>query len=138
MKTDAISPDVHLIDTFSRGDWEGFRDVLTPDVTYEEPATARRTQGADAYVQLCQGWRTALPDGRGTVLRSVRGGDTVVMEVLWEGVHDGPLDTPGGTIAATGRSLSFEGVLWIELQDRRIRHLRHHLDVMTMMRQIGA
>ncbi len=44
------------------------------------------------------------------------------------------------TITALARAFGYVRVsdLWIELQDRRIRHLRHHLDVMTMMLQIGA
>ncbi|MFD1734355.1 ester cyclase [Deinococcus malanensis] len=98
MQTQVTQPDTRLIDTFSQANWDAFRDLLTPDVIYEEPSTQRRTQDADTYVQLCQGWLRALPDGRGVVLRSVHSGDTLVHEVRWEGTHNGPLDTPGGSI----------------------------------------
>ncbi|GGK39587.1 hypothetical protein GCM10008955_36770 [Deinococcus malanensis] len=138
MQTQVTQPDTRLIDTFSQANWDAFRDLLTPDVIYEEPSTQRRTQDADTYVQLCQGWLRALPDGRGVVLRSVHSGDTLVHEVRWEGTHNGPLDTPGGSIPPTGRWVSFEGVMWCEMKGDRIGFIRHHLDVLSLLQQIGA
>jgi DNA-binding NarL/FixJ family response regulator len=56
-----------LIDAFNQADWERFRSRVTDDVVYEETGTGRRVDDADTYVELCQGWRRALPDCRGTI-----------------------------------------------------------------------
>jgi ketosteroid isomerase-like protein len=53
-----------LIDAFNEADWERFRAVLSPDAVYAETGTGRRVEGADAYVQLCQGWKDAREHGR--------------------------------------------------------------------------
>jgi hypothetical protein len=77
--------------------WERFRSLLAPDAVYAETGTGQRVEGADAYVELCQGWKEALPDVRGTIRGAVAGDDTVAQELLWDGTHTGPMQTPGGT-----------------------------------------
>ncbi|WP_052351883.1 ester cyclase [Deinococcus pimensis] len=138
MDTRTTITDTALVDAFNRADWTAFVGTLTPDMTYEEPATGRAVQGAQAYARLCMGWREALPDVRGTVTRSLRQGDTLVQEVVWTGTHTGNLETPGGSIPPTGRRIEVMAVLWCDLEGDRIRFVRHHLDVMTMMTQIGV
>ena len=53
-----------FIDAFNQADWERFRSQLADDAVN---GTGRRVEGADSYVELCQGWRRALPDCRGTI-----------------------------------------------------------------------
>ena len=69
------------IEAFNSADWPRFRGLLAPDLVYQETGTGRRVSGPDAYVELCQGWREALPDVRGTINRSVASGDTAVQEI---------------------------------------------------------
>ncbi len=83
-----------LVDAFNAGDWQRFRAVVAPDVRYDETGTQRSVHGADQYVALCQGWRQALPDVRGTIRTTVNSGNTVVQELTWEGTQTGPLETP--------------------------------------------
>src|SRR5215218_6598748 len=92
-----------VVEAFNAGDWDRFRAVLGDALVYEETGTGRRVEGIDDYVRLCQGWRQAFPDVTGTVGRAVAGAETVAEEVVWAGHHEGPLETPGGTVAATGR-----------------------------------
>jgi steroid delta-isomerase-like uncharacterized protein len=127
-----------LIAAFSAGDWSRFRATLAPDVVYEETGTGRRTEGADAYVALCQGWRDAFPDASGAIERTVASGDLVAQEVLWQGTQTGPLATASGTIPASGRTIRVAATLWYTLRDGRATAIRHHLDVLTMLGQIGA
>jgi steroid delta-isomerase-like uncharacterized protein len=127
-----------LLEAFNAADWEGFRAGVADDVVYLEAGTGRRIEGADAYLELCRGWREALSDVRGTVRRSLEGGDVSALEVHWEGTHDGPLQTPEGVIPATGRSVGIEATLWTEVRDGAVVEVHHHLDVMALMAQIGA
>ena len=49
-----------FIEAFNTSDWTRFKATLAPNVNYEETGTQRRVQDADAYVQLCQGWKQAF------------------------------------------------------------------------------
>jgi predicted ester cyclase len=74
-----------IIEAFNTDDWAHFKAPLAANVIYEETGTQRRVQDADAYVQLCQGWKQAFPDAKGIIRNMVSAGATVVQEVLWEG-----------------------------------------------------
>ena len=100
-----------LIDAFNEADWERFRGVLAPDAVYAETGTGRRVEGADAYVALCQGWKVALPDVRGTIRGVIASEDQVAQEILWEGTYMGPMETPGGTLDAVRSADQRPGVL---------------------------
>ena len=107
-------------------------------MVYEETGTGRRTEGAEAYVALCQGWRDAFPDATGTIERAVASGPVVAQEVIWEGTQQGPLLTADGAIPASGKPIKVAATLWYTMRDGRATAIRHHLDVLTMLGQIGA
>ena len=134
----AIAVANEMIDAFNAGDWARFRATVAADVAYEETGTGRRVEGADAYVALGQGWRDVFPDCTGAVERAVADGAVVAQEVIWAGTQRGPLPTPGGTVPATGRPIKVAGTLWYTMQDGRATAIRHHLDVLTMLGQLGA
>lgn len=127
-----------MLEAFNDADWDAFRAEVSDDVVYVESGTGRRIEGADAYLALCEGWKRALPDVRGTVRRAVEGDGVVAQEVTWTGTHDGPLPTPNGDIPATGRPVSVEATLWVDARDGRVSEVHHHLDVMALLAQIGA
>jgi steroid delta-isomerase-like uncharacterized protein len=127
-----------LIEAFNRADWDSMRAHLTPDVHYEETGTGRRVDGADPYIALCQGWREAFPDVAGTVRTALTGDGIAVLEIGWEGTHTGPLETPGGSVAATGNRVSIEASFWARYEGDRIADARHHVDVLMLLQQVGA
>jgi steroid delta-isomerase-like uncharacterized protein len=132
----AIEVANRLLEAFNVGDWDAFRAAIADDVVYVESGTGRRIEGAEAYLALCQGWRRAIPDVRGTVLRSLDGDGLVAQEVTWVGTHDGPLPTPTGDIPPTGRPLTVDATLWVETRGDAVAEVHHHLDVMALMAQI--
>ena len=69
-----------LIDAFNQADWDRLRGVLAPDVRYSETGTGRQVEGADAYLQLCQGWKEAFADAEGTVTNAAGGEDGDIAE----------------------------------------------------------
>ncbi len=127
-----------VVEAFNVADWDRFRAVLADGVVYEESGTGRRVEGTDAYVRLCQGWRQAFPDVTGTVRRVAAGGDTAAADVVWAGSHQGPLETPGGTVPATGRRVEVAATLWVTVRGGQATAIRHHLDVLTLLQQVGA
>jgi steroid delta-isomerase-like uncharacterized protein len=127
-----------LIVAFSAGDWPRFRATLAPELAYEETGTGRRAAGADAYVALCRGWREAFPDAAGTIRRAVADGGVVAQEVSWTGTHTGPLAGAGGVVPASGRRIDVPATVWYMVREGHIAAVRHHLDLLAMLQQIGA
>ena len=127
-----------LIDAFNEADWERFRGVLSPDVVYAETGTGRRIEGAEAYVALCQGWRVALPDVRGTIRAAIAAEDRVAQEILWEGTHTGPMETPAGALPPSGAQISVEASFWVRFDGDKAREIHHYLDVLTLLQQTGG
>jgi steroid delta-isomerase-like uncharacterized protein len=127
-----------VITAFSKGDWAGFRAPLASNVHYEETGTGRHTDSADAYVDLVKGWKQAFPDAKGTIRNVIASGNQVAQEILWEGTHTGDMPTPGGVITASGKQISVPATVWYTFQGDKIQEVHHHIDIMTMMTQLGA
>jgi steroid delta-isomerase-like uncharacterized protein len=126
------------IAAFNAGDWGAFRAPLAPNVVYEESGTQRRTQTADEYLQLVQGWKQAFPEVKGTIHNVVSSGNTVVQEITWTGTHTGPLLIPGGSLPASGKPISVQASVWVTFQGDTIQAVHHHLDMLSMLQQLGA
>ena len=127
-----------VVEAYNNGDWERFRASHAPDVVYEEVGTGQRAEGMDEYMQLLEGWQQAIPDGAATIRRTVQSGDTVVMELVWKGTQTGDLQTPGGTVPASGRQIEVEATMWSDFEGDQVRKTRHYLDIMTLLQQLGA
>jgi steroid delta-isomerase-like uncharacterized protein len=125
-----------FVDAFNRADWEAFRDSIAPDAVYTETGTGRRVEGADAYVELCQGWKAAFPDVVGTIRTSMASGGAVAQEIVWEGTHTGALETPAGVIDASGNHISVPAATWIRYAGDRAQEIHHYLDVLTLLQQV--
>ena len=127
-----------LIDAFNRADWDRMRASLAPDVHYTETGTGRQIDGVDPYIDLCAEWRAAFPDVTGTVTNSAEGERLAVLEIHWEGTHTGPLVTPAGILPPSGSSVAADASFWARYDGDRIREIHHHLDVLTLLQQVGA
>jgi steroid delta-isomerase-like uncharacterized protein len=127
-----------LVAAFNAADWPRFRATLADDVVYEEAGTGRRVQGGDEYLQVSRGWKEAFPDATGVVRTVIADGETVAQEIEWTGTHTGPMTGPAGPIPASGKRVRVTGTLWYTLREGKARSIRHHLDVLTMLQQIGA
>jgi steroid delta-isomerase-like uncharacterized protein len=135
---DLVTITDRFIAAFNAGDWRQLAALLAPGVRYTETGTGRQVAGVEAYIQLCQGWKQTFPDGAGTIRATVAEGETVVQEVLWEGVQESPLPTASGEISASGRRIAVFATLWYTCDREWITTIRHHLDLFTMLQQIGA
>jgi steroid delta-isomerase-like uncharacterized protein len=126
------------LEAFGKGDWATYKSFITDDTVYDEEATQRIATGPDEIVQVAEGWKTAFPDGRGTIKNIVATGDAVVAEIVWEGTHKGTLQGPMGTLPATGRRVDVAAVQVVRFDNGKIREVRHYFDLLTLLSQIGA
>ena len=127
------------IECFNADDFDRLRSLLADDSYEEELSTQRRLEGADAQVEAAQGWKQAFPDGHGTVTGEYADGNTVAIELTWEGTHSGPMATPDGQeLPPSNRRVTVKAVEVMEIEAGKIKVTRHYFDLMTLLQQIGA
>ena len=122
---------------YNEKDWDAVRNVLEPNCVYDEVATHRRMKGLDEILTGWKGWATAFPDSKGSFENAVVSGDTVTMELTWRGTHKGPLRTPAGDTAPTGKSIEMRACQVVKVADGRVASIRHYFDMTTMLQQLG-
>ena len=118
--------------------WDAARASITKDFVYDEAATRRKVQGADQALEVWKGWAAAFPDSRATFHGAVASGSTVVFEVTWTGTHQGPLESPGGPVAPTGRRIEVRACVVMEMAGDKAKVQRHYFDMATLLEQLGA
>ncbi len=126
------------IDAFNASDWERNKAILADDYLYDEVGTQRRIQGADKAIEALQGWKQAMPDAKGTVTNALVSGNTVTLEITWEGTQTGPLAGPGGTIPASGKRQVTRAAFIATIEGDRIKESHHYFDMMALLQQLGA
>ena len=139
-----VMSDQQLIDTakapfigYNEKDWDKIRASTTTDLVYDEVATHREVEGIDQVLELWQEWATAFPDSHGIFQDASVSSDKVALELTWHGTHTGPMQTPDGEIPATGNSIEIRACALVEVEDDRVKSIRHYFDMMTMMQQLG-
>ena len=63
----------------------------------------------------------------------------MAIELTWEDTQSGPMATPDGQeLPPSNKRIAVKSVEVIEIEDGKIKALRHYFDLMTMLQQIGA
>jgi steroid delta-isomerase-like uncharacterized protein len=122
---------------YNEKNWERVKATITPDFVYDEVPTSRKAHGAEAVIPLWQGWAQAFPDSRCSFDNALVSGNSVVLELTWRGTHRGPLQTPNGPVAATGKSMEVRACAVVELAGEKVRLQRHYFDMATLLGQLG-
>ena len=126
------------VTAYNEKDWSKGKDVLASDAVYDEKRTNRRIQGAGEIIEAWQGWAKAFPDSKATFVREFGNGDTAVLELVWKGVHTGPLQTPTGIIPASNKTIEIPACQVVQVEGGKIKSASHYFDMLTMLTQIGA
>jgi steroid delta-isomerase-like uncharacterized protein len=126
------------VEAWTKGDWGRLRAPFAPDLVYNELGTQRRMQGVEKLVEDYQSWKRAMPDGSGRVTNAFASGDQVLLEVIWSGTQNGPMEGPGGSIPPSGKSFSEPAAQVMVFRGDKIVEFRHYFDMMTMLQQLGV
>jgi len=122
---------------YSEKNWDKARASVTPNYHYDEVATHRAVDGIDKVLDVWKGWAKAFPDSKATFHDAFASGDTVVVELTWKGTHTGPLATPSGEVAPTGKSINLRAVQIQEVKNGKVARTRQYFDMATLMSQLG-
>jgi len=126
------------ITAYNDKNWGKAKDTLAADAVYDEKSTHRRIQGRDNIIETWQGWAKAFPDSKATFVREIASGDTAILELVWKGVHSGPLQTPTGEIPATNKSIEMPACQVSQVEGGKLKSISHYFDMLTMLTQIGV
>ena len=127
-----------MIVAFNAADWAQLRTTVAANVVYTETGTQRRVENLEDYLQLLQGWKQAIPDAQGIVHKAISQGNTAALELTWVGTQTGPLPTPGGILPASGKAIRVPASAWYTFDGEMVTEVHHHLDVLTLLQQLGA
>ncbi len=133
--------DVHenarrFIKAFNAHDEDTMRVLTHPNAQFAAPGNVH-LRGVEATGYAIK-WLTAYPDGRLTVKNELISGAWVVEELIFEGTHQGPLDSPVGVIAPTGKRVAIKAVLISRYESELALETRIMFDQVEVLTQLGA
>lgn len=124
-------------EAFNNRDFDRELGTLAPETEWTNMATGETLRGIEGYRQFMQGWVTAMSDARTEITRVCASEETVVVEFIGRGTHNGPLATPTGEIPPSGRRLEVPFCEVFEFRGGRLGAVRLYFDSATLLRQIG-
>ena len=127
-----------IVTGYSTSDWTALKNLVTPDMIYNEIGTQRRIQGPEAFIQALQEWKKAMTDSKGEVTKAFGTGNLVALEITWTGTHNGAFTGPAGTVPASGKRQTTPAAMIVMFQGDKVKEIRHYFDMVTFLQQIGA
>jgi steroid delta-isomerase-like uncharacterized protein len=94
-------------------------------------------RGTEAIAQYWEGFFQAFPDLSGSDDFKAESGETAINEWSAAGTNSGPLETPEGTIPATGKHVTMRGCDAMTVRNGRITSHRVYYDQLSFLTQLG-
>jgi steroid delta-isomerase-like uncharacterized protein len=126
-----------LLEAWNRRDFDYASERTAPDAVLVDIGSGATYRGREGGRQYNTAWADAFPDGQITIDRIIEAGDVVVAEYTGRGTHTGPLVTPGGTIPATGRTLTLHLCDVTEIKDGMVVKQHAYFDSGSLLAQLG-
>jgi steroid delta-isomerase-like uncharacterized protein len=124
------------VDAFNAKDEERFVSLASSDI--ELPSSGGiNLRGRDGFRQWFQLWTVAFPDRQVRYHNVVGDADQVIGEGTFTGKHTGVMRLPTGDVPPTGKSVTIDYVAVQRVSNGKITYLRHYIDVMDLMTQLG-
>jgi ketosteroid isomerase-like protein len=110
-------------------------EVVDPDCDFEMPGMSFK--GEAALRQMLGAYLTAFPDLRHTVRHSVESGDTIALELDVTGTHTGPMQTPQGSVPATGKKVVWRSCDYVRVRGGKIASWHVYHDSVPFLTALG-
>jgi steroid delta-isomerase-like uncharacterized protein len=119
----------------NRGDLDAMAALFSEDAVTVDRARALTFLGREGIKSFKAALREAFPDLRAEPQSTIDGWDTVVVQELATGTHNGPL----GPVPASGRPLSLAVCVIFRFgEDGLVATADFYWDQLSMLQQIGA
>src|SRR5215470_11069918 len=136
--TDVIETAKAATIAYNEKNWDKAKAAFVEKPIYDEKATGRRLQGISQILEAWKGWAKAIPDSKATFVAEYASGDTAILEVVWRGVHTGPLQTPTRTVPASNKRIEIPACQVVKVEDGKVQSFTHYFDMLALLTQIGA
>ena len=121
------------MEAWNSRNFDRMRDLMHPDYSYTG-GDGQEQKGPEAGMAVARMFATGFPDGRISIVNIKEAGDTVFVEFIGRGTHQGELMG----IAPTGKSINIPVCNVLEVRDGKIYREREYMDMATMMIQLGV
>jgi predicted ester cyclase len=117
---------------------EKAKDLMDPNVVIIDAPTNQELRGPDGYVQYSEGFVSAIPDLKGTVIEHKVNGNQVTSRVRAQGTFTGTLATPQGSFTGTGNPVDIEYQIKQDFNNEgKVMRFVTDYDIQEFMRQLG-
>lgn len=114
------------------------KDVMDANVVVVDGPTKQELHGPAGYVQYVDGYVTAMPDIKGTVLDHTVSGSKVTTRVNGKGTFTGTMRTPQGNVPGNGKKLDIVYTTELEVNAAgKVTRFAVSYDMQDFMRQLG-
>ncbi|HEU0295359.1 MAG TPA: ester cyclase [Anaerolineales bacterium] len=129
----------NTVDIFNdRSFREKAEEVANTNIVVTDKPTAQEFRGVDGFVQFSEGFITAMPDIKGTVLEQTAEGNRATTRVRGQGTFTGTLQTPQGNVQGNGNPVDIEYQLnQVFNEEGKLVHFTVDYDMQDFMRQLG-
>ena len=126
-----------VLDALSAQDLDRVAAVVDEQFEFVDVGGGEDVHGRDEWRAFCGGFVTAFPDLTQDVRLLVDAGEYAFAEVVARGTHAGPLGTPDGEVAPTGRRIEVPFCVVMRARDGLLVEGREYYDPMTLLGQLG-
>lgn len=124
---------LHLLDERRLDEWE---QTMAPDAVFVGPGMDLK--GREEIRRFVEGFHQAFPDVAHRIDRLLVAGDTLIMEGVFTGTHEGVLRTPAGDVPPTGRRVEVREVQLVTIdRDGLAARFDTYFDRLEMLAQLG-
>jgi len=134
--TESKDTTARFVAAFNAHDEKALHELHADDIKFNAPGGFKATNAKDA-TGFAMTWLKAFPDGKMTVRTELISGPWVVQEVVMEGTHTAPLESPNGPIPATYKKVKGYGVQLLKVDNGKITEARIYFDQLDQMSQLG-
>lgn len=125
-----------FVAAFNAHDESALTALHADNIKFSAPGGFKATNAKDATAYATT-WLKAFPDGKMKIRSEITSGPWVVQEILMEGTHTAPLESPTGPIAPTYKKVVGYGVQLLRIENEKVAEARIYFDQLDQMRQLG-
>jgi len=126
-----------VLEALSAHDLDRVSAVVDENFEFADVGGGEVMHGRDEWRAFCGVFVTAFPDLTQDVRLLVDAGEYAFAEVVARGTHTGPLATPDGEIAPTGRTIEIPFCVVMRAGDGLLVEGREYYDAATLLGQLG-
>ena len=134
--TESKDTTARFVAAFNAHDEKALNELHSDDIKFNAPGGFKATNAKDATAYAAT-WLKAFPDGKMKVRSEIVSGPWVVQEILMEGTHTAPLESPAGSVPPTYKKVVGYGVQLLRVENGKIAEARIYFDQLDQMTQLG-